>query len=80
MIFYLVTLVLWDCPGGFLGGYIPPKLKPYLCDEGSAGAIFDKREAAEALVDKAGQHSKPRLFKYTGLRREELPVKFNPRG
>ena len=79
MTFYLVTMVLWSCPGGFLGGYTPHKIKPYICEEGSAGAIFDRRSDAESAVDKAGQNAKPRLFKYVGLRREELPVTFKPR-
>lgn len=78
MKFFLVSIVTWACPGGWFGTFVPPKIRPLVCEEGSEARTFDRREDADAFVDKSGPAAKPRLWQYKGLRREELPVTFKP--
>ena len=73
MTFYMVAWITWQC--GLVP--MPPRLRPMLCQETVEQQAHTTRMAADRAVDALGPAARPRLWRYDGLRRTELPVAYS---
>jgi hypothetical protein len=71
---YLVAWVVWTCPGGWFGGFIPAQARALICQAAPKIEPFDKLERAKKKVVEVGKDAAPKMVEVKGLRHSEIPV------
>lgn len=74
VIWFLVSWVAWNCPGGLLSGYWPAQARPLVCQAKPQRLITSNLEVARRMVREQGPVAV--LERCQGLRCRELPVKW----
>lgn len=75
MIYYLVAWLAFQCPGGAFKGLIPTNMKPLMCEQVPASALYAAELDAMAELRKHGASASIQICRETkGLMRCEPMV------
>ena len=81
MIFYLVSWMALQCPGGALKGFIPPDWKPFICERTPASALHVSSDEALAHIKKLGVGATVHMCTETKgvLKCEDVKISYQPK-